>query len=149
MEIRPYEEADRDSVVDLWRECGLVAPGNDPFEDIDRKLHVQPELLLVGVIDGRVVGSVMAGYDGHRGWINYLAVSPASRRNGYGRLLTDEAEARLRAMGCPKVNLQVRSANAEVIEFYEAIGFAREDRLSMGKRLVTDGQPSIAKAMRP
>ena len=141
LEIRPYREADQDAVVELWRECGLVAPQNDPVKDIHRKLHVQRDLFLVGLLDARLVATVMAGYEGHRGWINYLAVTNDCRRRGFGRRLMDEAERLLRAAGCPKINLQVRSSNTDVIGFYRGIGYAVEDRVSMGKRLEEDRAP--------
>jgi ribosomal protein S18 acetylase RimI-like enzyme len=133
--VRPYEPADESAVVDLWRRCGLVVPWNDPHRDIALKLQVNPELFLVGTLGGRVVAAVMVGYDGHRGWINYLGVDPELRRHGIGRRVMDEAEARLRQRGCPKINLQVRSSNAGVIAFYERLGFQVEDRVSMGKRI--------------
>ncbi len=138
LEIRPYEEADQDAVVELWRECGLVAPQNDPVKDIRRKLHVRRDLFLVGLLGARLVGTVMVGYEGHRGWVNYLAVAPDCRRRGLGRRLMEEAERLLRAAGCPKINLQVRSSNADVIGFYRSIGYAVDDVVSMGKRLEED-----------
>ena len=141
LEIRPYSEADQDAVVELWRECGLVAPQNDPVKDIHRKLHVRREMFLVGLLGARLVGTVMAGYEGHRGWINYLAVARDCRRRGFGRRLMDEAEALLRAAGCPKINLQVRSPNTDVIGFYKGIGYAVDDVVSMGKRLEEDLAP--------
>ena len=122
----------------MWRTCNLVAPWNDPHADIQRKLRAQPELFLVGTLDGRLVSTVMAGYEGHRGWINYLAVAPDRRRQGIGRRMMQAAEARLRALGCPKINLQVRSSNLDVIEFYRKIGFSVDDVVSLGKRLVDD-----------
>ncbi|MDE2977680.1 MAG: GNAT family acetyltransferase [Acidobacteriota bacterium] len=137
-EIRPYREANEDAVVALWHECDLVRPWNDPIKDIGRKLRIQRDLFLVGLLDGRLVATVMAGYEGHRGWINYLAVAPNSRKRGFGRLLMDEAEARLREMGCPKINLHVRRSNAEAAGFYRSIGYAEDDVLSMGKRLIED-----------
>ena len=125
-----------------WSPCGsaasLTRPWNDPHKDIRRKLAVRPDLFLVAEVDGAIVGTVMAGYDGHRGWINYLGVNPACRRRGIGRALMDEAERLLRAAGCPKINLQVRTANAEAIEFYRSIAFALDDVVSMGKRLEAD-----------
>jgi ribosomal protein S18 acetylase RimI-like enzyme len=137
LEIRPYAPADRDQVIQLWRDCSLVVPANDPDRDIARKLAFQPELFLVGIVDGRVTASVMAGYDGHRGWINYLAVSPARRKEGFGRRMMAEAEARLCTLGCLKINLQVRRSNAKVIEFYRKLGFVEDDVICMGKRLTS------------
>ena len=138
MEIRSYREPDEKAVVQLWRDCGLVVSGNDPVKDIHRKLRVQQDMFLVGLLGSRLVAAVMAGYEGHRGWINYLAVSPDYRKSGYGRRLMEEAEARLRTLGCPKINLQIRSSNADVIEFYKRIGFSMDDVVSMGKRLLED-----------
>jgi ribosomal protein S18 acetylase RimI-like enzyme len=138
MEIRTFRRGDEAAVVALWERCGLTRPWNDPRKDIERKLEVQPELLLVGLVAGDIVATVMAGYDGHRGWINYLAVSPDARRRGFGRAMMLEAERRLRAVGCPKINLQVRSANASVIAFYSALGYVRDDVVSLGLRLEVD-----------
>lgn len=138
MTIRPFRAADEDAVIALWRACDLLRPQNDPRKDIARKLRVNPEWFLVGERDGRIVAAVMAGYEGHRGWINYLAVDPAQRRSGLGRQLMAEAERVLRAAGCPKINLQVRPDNRDVIAFYERIGFAVEGAVSLGKRLERD-----------
>jgi ribosomal protein S18 acetylase RimI-like enzyme len=140
MQIRPFEGADEDEeeIVSLWRDCGLLRSWNDPRKDIARKRRVQPELFLVGRIDGRLVGSVMAGYDGHRGWVNYLAVAPEWRRAGLGAQLMAAAEAGLAALGCPKVNLQVRGDNPEATAFYSSLGYLVDDVLSMGKRLEHD-----------
>lgn len=141
MRIRPFEPADEDAVVELWRACDLVRPENDPHEDIRRKVAVDGDLFLVGVLEGRVVGTVMAGYEGHRGWINYLAVEPSQQGQGLGRALMDEAEARLAARGCPKLNLQVRTSNAGAVHFYERLGYTVDAVVSMGKRLVDDLPP--------
>jgi len=138
LEIRPYCPEDEHAVIDLWRQCHLVAPANHPKKDIARKLKVHPELFLVAVLDGKVVGSCMAGYEGHRGWINYLAVAPAHQRKGIAKQLMAVAEKKLRALGCPKINLQVREQNTDVITFYERIGFKRDPVISMGKRLEDD-----------
>jgi ribosomal protein S18 acetylase RimI-like enzyme len=138
VEIRSYLESDQDAVVDLWRESGLVVPWNDPVKDIRRKLRVQPDMFLVGLLGTRLAGTVMVGYEGHRGWINYLAVAADCRHGGFGRRLMDEAETRLRALGCPKINLQVRTSNTSVIAFYERIGYSVDDVVSMGKRLEDD-----------
>ena len=134
--IRPYRPDDEDAVVALWRRCDLLVPGNDPHRDIALKTGFQPALLLVGAVDGVLVASVMAGYEGHRGWINYLAVSPDFRRCGIGRRMMERAEVELRGLGCPKINLQVRGSNRAATAFYERLGFVVEDRVSMGKRLI-------------
>ncbi len=138
MDIRPYRNEDEDAVVQLWKQCGLVVAHNNPHKDIRRKLAAQPELFLVGTDQDRIVATVMAGYEGHRGWLNYLAVDPSCQRSGLGRRMVDEAEKRLRALGCPKINLQVRRSNASVMEFYRRIGFVEDDVASMGKRLEKD-----------
>lgn len=138
LEIRPLLPSDVEPVIALWRTSDLTRPWNDPARDIERKLAVDDDLLLVGTIDGCVVGTVMAGYEGHRGWINYLAVHPMHRGVGNGRALMNEAEARLRARGCPKINLQVRASNPKAISFYENLGFTIDDAVSLGKRLVED-----------
>jgi ribosomal protein S18 acetylase RimI-like enzyme len=122
----------------LWQACELTRPWNDPHKDIARKAAVDDELFLVGTVGGVVVASVMAGYDGHRGWVNYLAVDPGRRGEGHGRALMQEAETRLAARGCPKVNLQVRDTNAEVLAFYERLGYVVDAAVSMGKRLESD-----------
>jgi len=138
MKIRAYLPSDEHAVIALWMRCGLVAPQNNPQADIQRKLAVAPELFLVGTVDAEIVATVMAGYDGHRGWINYLAVAPHVQKAGYGRQIVEHAEGLLRARGCPKINLQVRTTNQQVIEFYRRIGFAVDEVLSMGKRLIVD-----------
>ncbi len=120
MRIRPFEMSDEDAVVALWERCGLTRPWNDPRKDIRRKLSAQPDLFLVGVRDGEIAATVMVGYEGHRGWIQYLGVDPKRQRQGLGRAIMAEAERLLREAGCPKINLQVRSANTEVIAFYRA-----------------------------
>ena len=138
MEIRPFHPGDADAVVALWRRCDLVRPWNDPYKDIERKLAVRPDLFLVGLVEGAIVAAVMAGYEGHRGWINYLAVDPGHQRRGLGRAILAAAEARLRASGCPKINLQVRRSNTQVLAFYRAIGYLEDDAVCLGKRLVHD-----------
>jgi len=137
-EIRSFQASDETVVVQLWKDCNLVIPWNDPLRDIRRKLRVQPALFLVGFVSGELAATVMAGYEGHRGWLNYLAVAPRFRRQGLGRKLVAESEARLRQMGCPKINIQIRAGNTAVIEFYNRIGFKTDDVVSMGKRLEAD-----------
>ena len=139
---RPFRSGDEAAVVDLWKRCGLVKPHNDPRKDILRKSKVKPEMFLVGLLNGKIVAAVMAGYDGHRGWINYLAVSPEHQKKGFGRQMMDEAEQLLWAEGCPKINLQVRTANAEVLAFYRAVGFVQDEVVSLGKRLERDEKPA-------
>jgi ribosomal protein S18 acetylase RimI-like enzyme len=138
MLIREFRRGDEEAVVALWMACELTRPWNDPRKDIERKLAHSPELFLVGVSDGVVVGSVMAGYDGHRGWINYLAVHPARRGAGVGRALMRAAEERLALLDCPKINLQVRAENESARAFYEAVGYERQELVDFGKRLVSD-----------
>ena len=133
--IRVFASADESTVIDLWHACGLVASQNDPRRDLETKINFQPELFWVAEISGQVVGTIMAGYEGHRGWINYLAVDPSRRRQGLGRRLMEHAETRLRELGCPKINLQVRSSNTQVIAFYQALGFVEDDVVSLGKRV--------------
>jgi len=142
--IRPFAVDDTEAIVALWRAAGLVKPWNDPYLDIERKLTVQPELFLVAVtgqasgVGEDLVGTAMVGYEGHRGWVNYLAVADPSRGTGLGRALMDEAERLLTERGCPKLNLQVRTSNTEVIAFYERLGYAVDDAVSLGKRLIPD-----------
>jgi len=138
MDIRPFQPRDGEAVIDLWKEANLVVPWNHPHRDIRRKLQIQPELFLVGYVSGKLAATVMAGYEGHRGWLNYLAVAPRFRGRGFGRRMVAEAESRLQAMGCPKINIQIRASNTGVIEFYQRIGFKPDDVVSMGKRLEID-----------
>jgi ribosomal protein S18 acetylase RimI-like enzyme len=151
IEVRRFVEPDRAAVIGLWERCGLTRPWNDPGLDIDRKL-AHDGILLVAVAvavatadpdradqaSATIVGTVMAGYDGHRGWVNYLAVEPTHRRGGIGARLMDAAEHHLRLLGCPKINLQIRDDNLAAVAFYESLGFGRDAVLSMGKRLVDD-----------
>ena len=138
LRIRSFDVADTEPVVALWRSAGLVVPWNDPYRDIERKLAVQPELFLVGESDGTVVATAMVGFDGHRGWVNYLAVDTDRRGERLGSLLMAEAERLLAERGCPKLNLQVRSANVGVIAFYRSLGYQVDDVTSLGKRLIPD-----------
>ncbi len=137
-QIRKFEPADELAVIVLWQACDLVRPQNDPKKDIARKLRVNPEWFLIAESGGCIVGAVMVGYEGHRGWINYLAVDPTHRRGGIGRALMAEAERVLHAAGCPKINLQVRPDKKEVVAFYAALGFSVEGAISLGKRLERD-----------
>jgi len=136
--VRPFADADEDAVVALWAAAGLTRPWNDPHRDIARKKQVQRELFLVAEDGGAVVGTAMAGYDGHRGWVYYLAVTPDRQGGGLGRTLMAAAEARLLELGCPKVNVQIRSGNEAVAAFYDRLGYAPDAATSLGKRLIPD-----------
>jgi ribosomal protein S18 acetylase RimI-like enzyme len=147
MQIRPFDPtpAETDAVVALWEACGLTRPWNDPRKDIARKLRVQPELFLVGVDDGAapdaaeaLIATAMAGYDGHRGWVYYVAVDPSRRGERLGAQMMAEAERLLLELGCPKITVQVRAGNDAVIGFYERLDYAPDGALGFGKRLIAD-----------
>lgn len=138
MIIRRFTAADSDAVISLWQKCGLTRPWNDPNLDIARKQACQADLFFVGSCENVIMASAMFGYDGHRGWINYLAISPDYRHQGYGTKMMTYGEAALLALGCPKVNLQIRSENTDIVQFYAAIGYVQEPVISMGKRLISD-----------
>nr|BFF10960.1 GNAT family acetyltransferase [Microbacterium flavescens] len=138
IDIRQFTPADTEAIVSLWQTAGLTRPWNDPYADIRRKLTVQPELFLVAEDDSVIVGSVMAGYDGHRGWLYYLASTPERRGEGIARSLVTEAEERLLAMGRPKVQLMVRPDNGVTREFYAALEYEPFDVWATGKRLIVD-----------
>jgi ribosomal protein S18 acetylase RimI-like enzyme len=136
LSIRSFGQADRPALEQLWaRVFPDDPPRNAPAIMIDNKLKVQPELLLVGTVEDTLVGAVIAGFDGVRGWIYHLAVAPEWRRRGFARQLVRAAETGLRALGCPKVNLQVRTTNSTVVAFYQSVGYEIEERLSMGRPL--------------
>ena len=138
MDIRALVDEDIEAVVRLWGTVGLTRPWNDPLRDIERARGAYPDLVLVAIDGGAVVGSVIAGYDGHRGWLYYLASAPTHRGRGIGRALVAEAERRLVQLGCPKVQLMVRSGNEGVLDFYDALGYERADVVVVGKRLILD-----------
>jgi len=147
MEIRAFAPADTETVVALWEECGLTRPWNDPRRDIERKLQVQPELFLVGTervetgdggVQEAVVATAMAGHEGHRGWLYYVAVAPALRGGGRARALVAEAERLLTEAGCPKLQLMVRSGNDDALAAWSALGYERQDVVVLGKRLIED-----------
>ena len=136
--IRPFQEGDEEALVSLWNMCKLTVPWNNPYKDIARKLKVHAELFLVGYLGDKLIASVMAGYDGHRGWINYFAVHPEFQARGYGKQLMNNVENGLRELGCPKINLQIREGNDKVFSYYQKLGFVEEKRINMGKRLEDD-----------
>lgn len=134
LKIRSYQESDESAVVQLWIDCKLVVPHNNPQNDIRLKMEFQPDLMLIGTIDDEIVTTAMVGYEGHRGWVNYLAVSPTRQRLGLGRKMMEIAEQKLKDIGCPKLNIQVRTTNTGVIEFYKKIGFMDDNVIGLGKR---------------
>jgi len=136
--IRSYRESDKKEVIELWQECGLVVPWNDPQRDVERKLSVQPELFLIGLLNEEIISTAMAGYDGHRGWVYYLAVKPRYQQQEIGKQMMKEAEIRLFELGCPKLNIMVRTTNLEVVNFYKSIGYKIDAVTSLGKRLEPD-----------
>ena len=142
-QIRLYTPTDELAVINLWHTCKLLRPWNNPWQDIARKLTEDASLFFIAEQASRVIGSCMAGYDGHRGWIYYLAVHPEYQKQGIAKRLMDYAEDALRAQGCPKVELMVRSTNVPVVEFYEAIGYAQEPVTVLSKRLTDDEEYDI------
>lgn len=138
MIIRPFENDDRQTVIKLWRRCGLVVAWNDPEADIDRKLRVDPELFVVGLAGSRLVATAMGGYDGHRGSLYYLAVDAEQQGRGYGRKIADYIADLLEQRGCPKLNIMVRSSNTRMIDFYHRLGFKTDEVVCLGKRLIED-----------
>jgi len=135
--IRPFQlDIDRKATIVLWNTvCLYNAPHNEPSLVIDNKVAMDDGLFYVAYSGNEIVGTVMAGYDGHRGWIYPLAVKPDQHRQGVGKKLMSHAEAALRELKCLKVNLQVLDTNAGVVEFYKKLGYVVEPRISMGKRL--------------
>jgi ribosomal protein S18 acetylase RimI-like enzyme len=134
MEIRPFAPADKLAVISLWDRCGLLRPWNDPEQDIQLKLTLQPEHFLVATEAGLIIGTAMAGFDGHRGTVYYLAVDPDHQSQGVGRAIMNEVERRLTEMGCPKLNILIRTSNLVVKEFYQKLGYQLDDVICMGKR---------------
>lgn len=136
LEIRPVDEDDLPEIVSLW---DAVFPGDPPWNApravVTRKLRTQRKLFLVGCLERRAVATVLAGFDGFRGWVYHLAVTSDLRQRGFGRQMMEAVETKLRDLGCPKINLQVRSSNQAVIDFYGKLGYGIEERASMGKRL--------------
>ena len=136
--LRPYFESDLDDVIALWELCGLTRPWNNPEIDIFRKLAQRDQQFLLAVKDNQLIATVMGGYDGHRGWVNYLAVHPNFQRNGVATALVQQLEKRLIALGCPKLQLLIRKDNIDVQSFYEQLGYDEIDVICLGKRLIQD-----------
>ncbi|CAI0869795.1 MAG: GNAT family acetyltransferase [Serratia proteamaculans] len=138
MEIRVFRQDDFEEIITLWERCDLLRPWNDPEMDIERKLNHDPDLFLVAEVGGEVVGSVLGGYDGHRGSAYYLGVHPDYRGRGIANALISRLEKKLIARGCPKIQLMVREDNDTVIEMYEKLGYEIQNVTSLGKRLIED-----------
>lgn len=138
MEIRVFRHDDFEEVITLWERCDLLRPWNDPEMDIERKLNHDPDLFLVAEVAGEVVGSVMGGYDGHRGSAYYLGVHPDYRGRGIANALISRLEKKLIARGCPKINLMIRGENDAVISMYEKLEYEMQDSVLLGKRLIED-----------
>ncbi|HUS96256.1 MAG TPA: GNAT family acetyltransferase [Hyphomicrobiaceae bacterium] len=135
LQVRPFEEPDRNAVIDLWQRCGLTRPWNDPSADIDLATRNPNAAILIGTINDSLTATIMTGFDGHRGWIYYLAIAPEHARNGHGRRMMAEAEQWLKQRGAPKAELMVRTENQSVIEFYRALGYDLQDVAVLGKWL--------------
>lgn len=142
MDVAPLDPARADEAVALWEACGLTRPWNDPRADLERALAGPASTVLAAVDDGALLGTVMVGHDGHRGWVYYLAVEPAVQRRGLGRALMAAAERWLAERGVPKIHLMVRASNAAVVAFYDRLGYVDQDCLVLGRRLdgVDDGR---------
>lgn len=138
MEIRVFRHDDFEEVITLWERCDLLRSWNDPEMDIERKLNHDSDLFLVAEVAGEVVGSVMGGYDGHRGSAYHLGVHPDYRGRGIANALISRLEKKLIARGCPKINLMVRGENDAVINMYEKLGYEMQDSVLLGKRLIED-----------
>ncbi len=136
MEIRVFRHDDFEEVITLWERCDLLRPGNDPEMDIERKLNHDPALFLVAEVAGEVVGSIMGGYDGHRGAAYYLGVHPDYRGRGIANALISRLEKKLIARDCPKINLIVRGDNDAVISMYEKLEYELQDSVLVGKQLM-------------
>lgn len=135
MHVRDFREMDRPDLVALWEACGLTRPWNDPNDDIDRMVATRDATILIGHAGDQLAGSVMAGQDGHRGWVYYLAVDPALQGKGFGRELMEEAGLWLQSRGAPKLELMVRDGNDHAAKFYETLGFERQQVTVYGKWL--------------
>ncbi|MCL4160912.1 UNVERIFIED_CONTAM: hypothetical protein GTU68_045853 [Idotea baltica] len=138
MEIRPFTENDRKAIIELWQACDLARPWNDPNKDIDRKLQFQPELFLVGINQSKLIASAMVGYDGHRGSVFYLGVHPDYQGKGLGQKFMTHIENVLAEIGCPKLNIVVRSSNSSVLRFYNSLDYVNDDVVGISKRLIPD-----------
>ncbi|MEM8917624.1 MAG: GNAT family acetyltransferase [Pseudomonadota bacterium] len=135
--IRGANSEDRDAVIALWQSCGLTRPWNDPAADFQLAMAGETSTILILESEGRIVATIMVGFDGHRGWVYYLAVDPEHRRAGYGRLMMEAAENWLQGCHAPKIQLMVREDNEQAIGFYKALGYETQPVVTIGRRLDT------------
>lgn len=135
LEISPLRAGESEAAVALWEECGLTRPWNDPRADLALALGKPASTVLAGRIDGRIVATAMTGFDGHRGWVYYLAVAPACRGAGHGAAMMQAAASWLRGHGAPKLHVMVRRENIAVAGFYTRLGYAESDTITLAKRL--------------
>ena len=138
MQIRTFRESDRQQVIALWDQCQLITPWNDPNKDIDRKVNFQANLFFVAFDKSQLIATAMAGYDGHRGSVFYLAIAASYQHQGFGKGFMQYIEQVLTELGCPKLNIVVRSNNEHVLGFYEKQQYVKDDVVSIGKRLIAD-----------
>ena len=137
IKIRRFKKKDKNSVIALWKDVfNPQKPHNDPELVINMKVSFNDGLFFVACENTKIIGTIMAGYDGHRGWIYSLAVLQKYRRKGIGTKLVKKALNELINLGCVKVNLQINKDNQSVVNFYKKVGFSIEDRISMGKKLM-------------
>jgi ribosomal protein S18 acetylase RimI-like enzyme len=133
--IADIRNADVAPVIALWQACGLTRPWNDPAADIALARREPNSTILIGRVDDAIVATVMVGYDGHRGWVYYVATDPDRRAEGYGRAIMNAAEDWLRAAGIAKLQLMVRRENAQAGAFYQSIGYAEAQTIVFAKWL--------------
>ena len=136
--FRKFKKTDTDAVIKLWETCKLIIPWNDPIKDIKRKLSIKDNLFIIGEINNKIIATAMAGYDGHRGYIYYLAVLPELQKKGIGSSVLSIIEKKLYKLGCPKINLFVRNTNIKVKAFYKTNNYEMQDSQIYGKRLISD-----------
>ena len=136
--FRKFKKSDTEEVIKLWKKCKLIVPWNDPCKDINRKLSIKDNLFIIGEMNKHIIASAMAGYDGHRGYIYYLAVIPEYQKKGIGSSLVSIVEKKLLQLGCPKINLFVRNTNIRVKAFYGMNDYEIQDSQIYGKRLIKD-----------
>lgn len=136
--IETYSPEYENAVIELWRKCNLLRSWNNAKKDIERKMKVSDKLFLIGFLDNEIIATVMGGYDGHRGYINYLAIDPVYQGRGIGKEIMQAIEERLKALNCPKINVQIRNDNLDTLNFYKSIGYNQDKVVSIGKRLIED-----------